>query len=62
VKAVVIHPATEKHVQKYSDQEGFVVRETSELYREVTLPLLQSKQLSLQVRNSKMLDSYQIQL
>ncbi|XP_045164966.2 m7GpppX diphosphatase-like [Mercenaria mercenaria] len=48
VKAVVIHPATEKHIQKYSDQEMYIVRETPELYSKVTLPLLQSRQFSMQ--------------
>lgn len=49
VKAVIIHPATEKHVQKYSDQEKFVVHETAELYEQVTLPLIKSKPFSIQV-------------
>ncbi|XP_060604368.1 m7GpppX diphosphatase-like [Ruditapes philippinarum] len=48
IKAVVIHPATEKHIQKYSDQERYIIRETPELYSNVTLPLLQSRQFSMQ--------------
>ncbi|KAL4226763.1 hypothetical protein ACF0H5_014743 [Mactra antiquata] len=48
VKAVVIHPATDKHIQKYTDQERFVIEETENLYKTVTLPLLESKQLSVQ--------------
>jgi len=49
VKAVVIHPATEKHIQKYSDQERFVIHETPDLYETITLPLISSKQFSIQV-------------
>lgn len=50
VKAVVIHPATEKHVQKYTDQKRYIIHESSDLYKNVTLPLLESKQLSVQVK------------
>lgn len=48
LKAVIIHPATEKHIQRYSDQEQYIIRETPELYKNVTRPLLESNQLGIQ--------------
>ncbi|KAL3852857.1 hypothetical protein ACJMK2_016466 [Sinanodonta woodiana] len=48
VKATVIYPATEKHITKYTDQERFVVTETAELYKNITLPYLEEKEFSVQ--------------
>ncbi|KAH3819118.1 m7GpppX diphosphatase-like [Dreissena polymorpha] len=48
IRATVIHPATEKHIKKYTDQPCYVVHETPELYTNITLPLIISKQFSIQ--------------
>ncbi|CAG5118481.1 unnamed protein product [Candidula unifasciata] len=48
MKATLIHPATEKHISKYSDREPFIVRETPELYRSVVLPSIQENKFSFQ--------------
>jgi len=37
LKITVIHPATEKHIEKWSAQESFLVNETPELYSSVLL-------------------------
>ncbi|KAK9824616.1 hypothetical protein WJX72_011745 [[Myrmecia] bisecta] len=38
----IIYPATEKHIAKNSTQHYFMVSETPEQYKEVTLPYIQS--------------------
>ncbi|XP_054157236.1 m7GpppX diphosphatase-like, partial [Oppia nitens] len=48
IKTTIIHPASDQHIHKYLRQEMRVVRETAELYRTVTEPYIQSRQLSLQ--------------
>ena len=48
IKTTVIHPATDKHIQKYLKQEIRVILETPALYKEVTLPHIESQQFSLQ--------------
>lgn len=47
LKASTIFPATEKHIQKYSEQDVFVVKETPELYEKITVPYISSGQFSL---------------
>ena len=49
LKAVVIHPATEKHIQKYTDQKSYIVMETGEDYKNITKPFLAKQQFSIQV-------------
>ncbi|BFZ16203.1 hypothetical protein BsWGS_19242 [Bradybaena similaris] len=48
MKATLIHPATEKHITKYTDREPFIVRETPELYRSVVLPSIEESKFSFQ--------------
>ena len=48
VKCNLIHPATQKHIDKYLTSPGHLVHETAELYRTVTLPHIMSQQFSLQ--------------
>ncbi|XP_029964202.1 m7GpppX diphosphatase [Salarias fasciatus] len=48
IKATVVCPATEKHVKKYQRQESFLVEETAEDYRCITLPYIQRQSFSLQ--------------
>ena len=48
LKLNLIHPATEKHIEKYLSSPAHLIQETSELYHTVTLPHIQSQQFSLQ--------------
>ncbi|XP_036381386.1 m7GpppX diphosphatase [Megalops cyprinoides] len=48
IKTTVVCPATEKHVKKYLLQETFLLEETGEDYRSITLPFIQSQSFSLQ--------------
>ena len=45
-----IHPATEKHIMKYTAQDIFLVDETAEDYQNITLPYLEKQQFSTNVR------------
>lgn len=49
IKTTVIHPATEKHIVKFSAQKCYMVDETPEIYKEIVLPHLAGEQLHLQV-------------
>lgn len=48
IKATVVSPATQKHIQKYQRQESFLLQETPEDYLSITLPHLQEQSFSLQ--------------
>jgi len=48
LKASLIYPATEKHISKYLSQEIFVVEETGDDYRSITLPYLEADRFSVQ--------------
>ncbi|KAH8268111.1 hypothetical protein KR026_000108 [Drosophila bipectinata] len=48
VKSTVIYPATEKHIEKYSICQKYLIRETPELYEKITLPYLKESQFSLE--------------
>ncbi|XP_013418826.1 m7GpppX diphosphatase [Lingula anatina] len=48
IKATLIYPATSKHISKYTEQDVYVVRETAEDYRNITLPYIQAEQFSIQ--------------
>ncbi|KAK3804128.1 hypothetical protein RRG08_015702 [Elysia crispata] len=48
LKATVICPATEKHISKYSEHEPFLVRETPDLYKNVTEPCMAQSKFSIQ--------------
>ncbi|KAB0792467.1 hypothetical protein PPYR_14426 [Photinus pyralis] len=48
IGATIIHPATEKHIKKYSIQNVYLVDETPALYEEVTLPHITEEQFDLQ--------------
>ena len=39
----LIHPARPKDIEKYSDQEIFLVHETAELYQRVTKPYIEAQ-------------------
>nr|XP_046262970.1 m7GpppX diphosphatase [Scatophagus argus] len=48
IKTTVVCPATEKHVKKYQRQESFLVEETDEDYRSITLPYIEKQSFSIQ--------------
>ncbi|XP_065354915.1 m7GpppX diphosphatase [Calliphora vicina] len=48
VKATVVYPATDKHIEKYSICQKFLINETPKLYEEITLPHITSSQFSLE--------------
>ncbi|XP_071511096.1 m7GpppX diphosphatase-like [Diadema antillarum] len=48
IKATVIYPATEKHIQKYSFQEPHLIIESYEDYKTITKPHLDQMQFSIQ--------------
>nr|XP_057918988.1 m7GpppX diphosphatase [Doryrhamphus excisus] len=48
IKATLVCPATEKHVNKYQRQESFLVEETAEDYQSITLPYIQKQSFSVQ--------------
>lgn len=48
LNATVIHPATPKHIEKFKRKELYIIDETSELYKKITLPHIESKSFSLQ--------------
>lgn len=52
IKTTLIYPATKKHIEKNSAQDVFVIRETAEDYKEITLPFIEESQFSLQVRHA----------
>lgn len=47
LKVSMIYPATQKHIDKYTQQSVFMIDETPETYQNVTLPLLEKEQFSL---------------
>ncbi|KAK0083727.1 hypothetical protein PV325_008325 [Microctonus aethiopoides] len=47
LNATIIYPATPKHIEKYMPPEFYIVEESPELYKNVTLPKLLSQQFSL---------------
>lgn len=47
IKTTVIHPATEKHISKYSCQNSYMVEETPEVYRDLVLPHITTDQFDL---------------
>eukprot|EP00088_Acartia_fossae_P071257 TRINITY_DN9748_c0_g1_i13.p1 TRINITY_DN9748_c0_g1~~TRINITY_DN9748_c0_g1_i13.p1 ORF type:complete len:705 (-),score=118.84 TRINITY_DN9748_c0_g1_i13:132-2192(-) len=47
VKANIIHPATQKHIEKYTRSPIHLIHETEHLYLSVTLPFIEQEQFSL---------------
>jgi len=48
LNTTIIHPATQKHVDKFSRKELYIVNETWDMYKDITLPYLESNTFSLQ--------------
>lgn len=57
IKTTVIHPATEKHISKYSCQNSYMVDETPEVYRDLVLPHITTDQFDLKVNYVEKLSS-----
>ncbi len=49
IKTTLVYPATDKHIAKYSQQEMYLVEETPEDYKNITLPDIESSKFSIQV-------------
>ena len=52
IKATVVYPATEKHIEKYSFKPLYLVEETGKIYEEVTLPYLEKSAFDVQVSSN----------
>lgn len=47
IKTTVVYPATEKHIEKYSISQKYLISETPALYQTLTLPYLTDSHFSL---------------
>ena len=45
----MIHPATEQHVIKYTKQAVYLIEESADDYKSITLPYIEEVSLSLKV-------------
>lgn len=50
LQITTVCPALDKHIEKYSNQSLFLVRETPEVYQSITKPFILSQALSIEVR------------
>uniref|UniRef100_A0AAR5PA77 m7GpppX diphosphatase n=1 Tax=Dendroctonus ponderosae TaxID=77166 RepID=A0AAR5PA77_DENPD len=48
VKTTIIHPATEKHIIKYSSQNSYMLDETPDIYNNIVVPHITSDKFDLQ--------------
>ncbi|XP_046631668.1 m7GpppX diphosphatase-like [Daphnia pulicaria] len=48
VKATLIHPASEKHIEKFSTRKSFLIEETALIYQSVTLLHIRESKFDLQ--------------
>nr|CAH7738023.1 unnamed protein product [Callosobruchus chinensis] len=48
VKATIIHPATEKNIQKFMTQKHYMIEETPKIYTDIILPSLADEESHLQ--------------
>ncbi|KAE8592032.1 hypothetical protein XENTR_v10018632 [Xenopus tropicalis] len=48
IKTTVICPASEKHIKKYLQQEVYLLHETEDDYKAITLPYIESQSFSIQ--------------
>uniref|UniRef100_A0A1B0GEB2 m7GpppX diphosphatase n=1 Tax=Glossina morsitans morsitans TaxID=37546 RepID=A0A1B0GEB2_GLOMM len=48
VKTTVVYPASQKHIEKYTVCQKYIISETPELYEEITLPYISTSQHSLE--------------
>lgn len=47
VKATIIHPATQKHIEKFSVQNSYIVEETPSIYYDIVLKHIEKDQFTL---------------
>lgn len=50
IKTTLIYPATQEQIAKYSDQELYIVKESAEIYKKVTLPYIKKMATRVQVK------------
>ena len=50
IKTTLICPATEKHVAKYRHQESYLVAESGDDYKNITLPYIEKSSFNINVR------------
>ncbi|XP_067910354.1 m7GpppX diphosphatase [Heterodontus francisci] len=48
IKTTVVYPATEKHIKKYLKQEMYLIHETADDYKTISIPYLESQTFSIQ--------------
>ncbi|OAD55572.1 m7GpppX diphosphatase [Eufriesea mexicana] len=48
INAMIIHPATAKHIEKFRRKELHIIDETYELYQKITLPCIESSSFSIE--------------
>ncbi|KAG8141477.1 putative M7GpppX diphosphatase protein, partial [Naja naja] len=51
IKTTVVYPATEKHLQKYLSRSVYLIQETGEDYKNITLPFIESQSISIQLED-----------
>lgn len=48
IKVSLINPATEKHIMKFMAQECFIIHETAEIHKTITLPVIEKQRLAVE--------------
>ncbi|XP_077996338.1 m7GpppX diphosphatase-like [Glandiceps talaboti] len=48
IKTTIIHPATKRHLMKYTEQQSYLITESAKDYQEVTLPFIKSQPFSIE--------------
>lgn len=51
INAMVIHPATSKHIEKFTKKELYMIDETYDLYQKITVPYIESSSFSTEVHD-----------
>lgn len=51
VRVTGVHPASDSHIAKYSDQKFHLVQETPHLYQSITKPFIENQAFTLDVSN-----------
>lgn len=49
IKSSLIYPCTDMHIEKYRKQNRCLIQESADDYYNITLPYIQSNQLSVEV-------------
>lgn len=48
INVTIVHPATEKHIERFRRKQLHIVDETYEIYKEITVPYIESSSFSIQ--------------